>query len=814
MALMSVLAGLVVGALLLARSPRRGRDEYPSGQQRAELLERLQGSVRREWSEEADKRGLTPDEERPRLLHTQWAPAPPALSDGRTRGLTGTTADMPGLVESFTALVPQRLVIVGPAGSGKSTLLLLFLLELCRIREQDPHGTTAAAPVPVLFSLSSYDPRRHDLLDWLAGRLATEYPETGSAATARHLLRDGHVLPCLDGLDEVPPRRLVRVLTRIRRAFATGRPVILACRTEEYGRALARGPVLHGASVTEARELAFPHVTGYLRDSLGRGGPGRAEWADLIGRLEHGWGVLESEVDAARDRGMPLPGPSWSLLVSPDGRWADGPAGDRWTAQVRAAADSAGPAAEVSPHLLAALGEALTSPLTVTLFADLYAHADTEDETPFQRLVRCAPAEVRATILDNAVRVLFDHRLTPDTWPRARRHLSFLARHLERTDRTDLAWWELSGAVHHGVYGGLLGLLAAASGGITTASAVDTHEGVLAAFQLGCAALGTGTLVSWWGPERVASWLDRALRAGPAPARSAADEPAAEAEEGSPGNPRFGRTSTALAVGAPMGAILGFLGAVPGDASGGPLIGLIGGLLFGIPAGLLGAGGPVRGPRWFRPGTGFLRRLAGGTGTGFVAGAVLGLLFWAALRAVTSPSSAAWERQSRPAYVAASMLAFALAGMVLGTVSGFLNWLQAPAPADDSTSPKTLLRGDRRLVAGWGLAVAAVAGTGMAVIMADSPTGAGQVVEGSVLLVVLALWVPLAVRTWPRYVVARCLLWARGDLPWNLMGFLERAHDVSALRQVGGVYQFRHKDVQDHLSRTADPSAGASGRTP
>ena len=33
------------------------------------------------------------------------------------------------------------------------------------------------------------------------------------------------------------------------------------------------------------------------------------------------------------------------------------------------------------------------------------------------------------------------------------------------------------------------------------------------------------------------------------------------------------------------------------------------------------------------------------------------------------------------------------------------------------------------------------------------------------------------------------------------MGFLEHAHRVSALRQVGGVYQFRHKDVQEHLSR-------------
>ncbi|WP_416962513.1 hypothetical protein [Streptomyces sp. Agncl-13] len=148
----------------------------------------------------------------------------------------------------------------------------------------------------------------------------------------------------------------------------------------------------------------------------------------------------------------------------------------------------------------------------------------------------------------------------------------------------------------------------------------------------------------------------------------------------------------------------------------------------------------------------------------------------------------------------ASALLFASVGMVLGLVSGFLRWLQTPAPADDSTSPRILLRGDRRLVAGWALMIAGGAGLVMGLIMANSSTGRGQVAQASVLLVVLALWVPIAVRPWPRYVVARSWLWLRGDLPRDLMGFLEHAHKVSALRQVGGVYQFRHKDVQEYLS--------------
>ncbi|MCY0922273.1 hypothetical protein OS965_29640 [Streptomyces sp. H27-G5] len=800
-----VLSVVAVGCVLLLRGLRPGKDELLVGPQRARALDRLQASVWRDWSEEADKRGLTPHLQRPRLLHTQWAPAPPRLTDGRTRGLTGTTADMPGLVESFTALVPQRLVIIGPAGSGKSTLLLLFLLELCRARELDlaEHGsraqaTEASPPVPVLFSLSSYDPRRHGLLDWLAGRLAAEYPEVGSAASARDLLHRGDVLPCLDGLDEVPKQRVVRVLDRIRREFATARPVILACRTEEYEQALSLGPVLHGASVTEARELAFPHVLAYLRASLGEGGPSHEEWADLFGRLEHGWGVLEDEVTEARKHGVPMPPPRWSLLAPTADRPNDSSPARRWMVQAQAVAAQGGPAREVTPHLLAALGEALTSPLTATLFADLYGYTDAGDEEPFRRLARAAPDAVRAAILENAVRVLFDHRLNPDDWPDARRHLSFLARHLERSNRTDLAWWELSGALHHGVYGGLLGLLAAVAGGITTASAVDAGEGASAALLLGSAALGTGMLVSWWGPDRVASWLDEFLLKRSAARRPRRENPETEAPSGSrAGDPRLGRTSTALAVGLPMGGILGFIGTFANGPAVGLLIGTLCGLLFGIPAGLLGAGGPVRGPRWFRRGTGFLRRVAGGAGVGFAAGAALGLLIWWTLRTVRGPEAV---QMNRPTYVLASVLLFALVGMVLGLVSGFLRWLQTPAPADDSTSPRILLRGDRRLVAGWALVIAAVAGLAMAWIMATSSTGRGQVAEGSVLLIVLALWAPIAVRPWPRYVVARSWLWLRGDLPRDLMGFLEHAHKVSALRQVGGVYQFRHKNVQEHLS--------------
>jgi len=42
------------------------------------------------------------------------------------------------------------------------------------------------------------------------------------------------------------------------------------------------------------------------------------------------------------------------------------------------------------------------------------------------------------------------------------------------------------------------------------------------------------------------------------------------------------------------------------------------------------------------------------------------------------------------------------------------------------------------------------------------------------------------------------------------MGFLSEAHDRGVLRQAGGVYQFRHNLLQDHLA--GRPPTGSADR--
>ncbi|MBK3576290.1 NACHT domain-containing protein [Streptomyces sp. MBT65] len=762
-----IAAALMVAALYLVAVRRRARAVPTTAAETDHALNVLAAEVRAMWQKESVPRGVERKPTQPRLLDTQWSAVSRNLADSSAPQFMGSTADMSGLSSAFREMDAQRLVVIGPAGSGKSMLLVLLLLELCAHH-------TPSSPVPVIFSMSSYDPHRHDLTDWLTERLTSDYG-VGRPALVRLLLEQGRVLPLLDGLDEIPGRHRVAALDRIRGTFHEGRPVVVACRTSEYEQALRSGPVLDGAAVTEARPLAFRHVLTYLRRSLEQG-PYHADWERLFDQMDHGWGVLEDEIAEAADSGVVTEW-TWSTLVagsSPhEAGTARGALWARWSAQVTAVGAPGG-ADEVSPRLLAALGDALTSPLMAVLFTDLFRYAVAEDDKMFRRLAASRPEDIKRAILDAAVHMMFHRRLPAGPWSEAKRYLVFLARHLSATDRTDLAWWELSKAIPPWCYGILLALLLGTAGGLTTTFAVNGRTGIEAAAELTFSGFVTGTLLSWLGPDRTASLLDREAA----------------------GTPRFSRLSTALAVGVPM-TLATALPLVPVNGPAAALLagGLLG-VLFGGVAGLLGAGGPVRGPRWLRRGTGFWIRIRGGATTGALAGAALGLLFWVALLALTARGSANWSRVHTPLYGFSSALLGLLIGLGLGGLSGVLGWMQAPAPADDPTSPRSLLAGDRRLVIGWGLVVAVLPAALMVVAMPAS-----TVVEGVVLVGVMALWVPIAVRTWPRYVIARLLLAVRGELPWRLIPFLVHAHGVSALRQVGGIYQFRHKDLQEHLSK-------------
>ncbi|MEW2623762.1 NACHT domain-containing protein [Streptomyces sp. NPDC048106] len=65
---------------------------------------------------------------------------------------------------------------------------------------------------------------------------------------------------------------------------------------------------------------------------------------------------------------------------------------------------------------------------------------------------------------------------------------------------------------------------------------------------------------------------------------------------------------------------------------------------------------------------------------------------------------------------------------------------------------------------------------------------------------------------WGRHAAARVVLAATGRLPWRTMAFLEDAHVRGVLRQTGGVFQFRHARLQEHLISEAPPARNGRGR--
>ncbi|MGY5129457.1 trypsin-like peptidase domain-containing protein [Streptomyces nigrescens] len=147
-------------------------------------------------------------------------------------------------------------------------------------------------------------------------------------------------------------------------------------------------------------------------------------------------------------------------------------------------------------------------------------------------------------------------------------------------------------------------------------------------------------------------------------------------------------------------------------------------------------------------------------------------------------------------------------GVGAGLVLGLMAWLEVPIDLTRSTAgPAGLLGTNRRNVIfhllAW-LLVFGVVGGIVNGLMSGPVFGllAGLVfgIEGAF---GLGLGYGLSLTAWGQWVaLSRMWLPLTGRLPWTLIAFLDDACQRGVLRQAGAVYQFRHAQLQDHLTRT------------
>ncbi|MFB9178313.1 NACHT domain-containing protein [Dactylosporangium sucinum] len=245
----------------------------------------LASSVTAVWKPEQARRRLL----NPRPLPTAWTTIGPPIADhwanvradGRDEPL-----DLAGVVDlahpdAFHRTVTDpllrgRIVLLGDPGAGKTALLLRLTLTLLAEREQAAarDARSGPLPVPVLLRLSTWNPDEQTLERWITTRLDADYGH-------RRPVPIRHLMPLLDGLDEMPEPRRRQALQAISNTFVDT-PIVLTSRTAEYLDALAAlaGNTLAAAAVLELTALLAATVRDYLQLTTAR----PVSWADVFTR--------------------------------------------------------------------------------------------------------------------------------------------------------------------------------------------------------------------------------------------------------------------------------------------------------------------------------------------------------------------------------------------------------------------------------------------------------------------------------------------------------------------------------------------------
>jgi predicted Ser/Thr protein kinase len=431
--------------------------ELASGATRLHVAaEELARQVRRQWEREERLRRV--HDPYPLPVHFEavqqlglfdhWANIR-KTGPGTDPGPLALAGELSEIAVVYRSIPSERLVVLGEAGSGKTILALRFVLD--RLSGYSPGNR-----VPVIFSLGSWNPKAVSLRDWMCRGLVRDYnaleaPAVGGGNMAAALIDDHRILPVLDGFDEIASGLQALALTALNEYSG---PLLLTSRPAEYARAVQDNDVLTAAACIELKTLTLEDVDDYL-------------------------------TLASRPGTESTPGTVWEPVLS--------------RLRVQPKSDGA-----------ANVANALITPLMVALARAVYSGAPGTDPGELLRTDRFPDAEaVQEHLLAEFVPAKY-RRLPADTatvtasrprrsqrWngERAEHWLGYLAWHMEKQGRHDLAWWELGTVMGRGALMLVVGVtVAVASGfvaGLVYGSAVALATGPASGFR---AAITNGIL--------------------------------------------------------------------------------------------------------------------------------------------------------------------------------------------------------------------------------------------------------------------------------------------------------------------------------
>ena len=668
----------------------------------------------------------------------------------------------------------RRAVILGEPGLGKSTLALMLLLGL---RATDPDC------LPLLLSVGSWDMDAERFHSWLDRQLAINYRAVNAMGDDRikQLVYSDQVLIILDGLDGLGEANLARAIAQINETIPSDRPLVVLSRPPQ-ARVLDALVDGDSRSIFCLRPPGTRAIQQYLR------------FVARTKRALAGWRIVADEIKTEHP---------------------------------------------------CALSELLRSPLFLDMA--LRTYRSPSQIQAFVHSVRNKPvALAEATLIDA---YLQDQFVEAANGPphRSARWLEYIAHRVGEFDVDSIAWWRVADAVPDRVLVAAITLCLAPAywlallmpPGLTRGLAIGTFTGILIGVtrarslhhaamtgslitlllvgSIGAARTTSGVAVADAAQLSVSVGLIILLKTEMIVPEARYVRRLAERWAWLASRPTLaGFAARIERCGRPLAAITltGLAPATatallhdwrPGIAADRSFSGVWMAVSFGVAVAVLSARllVPVASPP--RPSRMTLR--SRGTRLGSVMPHVSAGI--ASAVSIGLAGGIVGALRNGFAYGATLTVLFGLvAGLPIGIAGGIIRWLNEPTIQHVTASPIYTLRND------W------CATFGCIAVVSVTSAGSIAALLGPLHFLTMELGYPLLVRpvhgllfgatvgaivacyynATPGFLIGVCWFSITRKLPWRLMSYLRTMQAAGLLRQVGAVYEFRHKMLRERLA--------------